>query len=134
MLTTVGLRRTAFVSLGGLTPKERKGKKMRVRILTALSVVLLLSVGIATAAAARKQKFPASQQLCESHSGTFSTKASSSFFAPFFKKQGVLWTCNGYSGGSTASQAFVQACAGDGGQATSTLDSGFATCWKNPPF
>ena len=106
---------------------------MRVRILMALSVVLLLSVGVTTAAAA-KQKFPASQQLCESNGGTFSTKAHSSFFAPFFKKQGVLWTCNGYSGGSTASQALVQSCAGDGGQAINTLDSGFATCWKNPPF
>ena len=113
---------------------ERKGKKMRVRILTAFSVVLLLSVGIATAAAAPKQRFPASQQLCESYGGTFSTKANSSFFAPFYKKQGVLWTCNSYSGGSTASQAFVQSCPSDGGQATSTLDSGFATCWKNQPF
>jgi hypothetical protein len=107
---------------------------MRVRILTAFSVVLLLSVGIATAAAARKQPFPASQQLCESYGATFSTRANSSFFAPFYKKQGVLWTCNSYSGGSTASQAFVQSCASDGGQATSTLDSGFATCWKNQPF
>src|SRR5947207_13200243 len=61
---------------------------MRVRILTAFSVVLLLSVGIATAAAARKQRFPASQQLSESYGGTFSTKANSSFFAPFYKKQG----------------------------------------------
>ena len=106
---------------------------MRVRILTALSVVLLLSVWIATATAAPKQKFPASQQLCGSYGGTFSTHANSSFFAPFSKKQGVLWTCNSYSGGSAASQAFVQACATDGGQATNTLDSGFATCWKNQP-
>ena len=103
---------------------------MRMRILTALSVVLLLSVWTATAAAAPK-RFRASQQLCESNGGTFSTRANSSFFAPFFKKQGVLWTCNSYSGGSTASQAFVQSCLNDGGQATSTLDSGFATCWKN---
>jgi len=116
-----------------LTPTEKKGKKMRMRILMALSVVLLLSVGITTAAAAPK-RFPASQQLCESNGGTFSTRANSSFFAPFYKKQGVLWTCNSYSGGSTASQAFVQSCATDGGQASSTLDSGFATCWKNPPF
>ena len=108
---------------------------MRVRILTAFSVVLLLSVGIATAAAARKQPFPASQQLCESsYSGTFSTRANSSFFAPFYKKQGVLRTCNSYSGGSAASQAFVQSCASDGGKASNTLDSGFATCWKNQPF
>jgi uncharacterized membrane protein len=106
---------------------------MRVRILTVLSVVLLLSVGIATAAAAPKQKFLASQQLCGSYGGTFSTHANSSFFAPFSKKQGVLWTCNGYSGGSAASQAFVQSCISDGGQAPSTLDSGFATCWKNSP-
>ena len=105
---------------------------MRLRMLTVLSVVLLLSVGTATAAAGKKQSFPASQQLCESHGGTFSTRANSSFFAPFYKKQGVLWTCNSYSGGSTASQGFVQACSTDGGQATSTLDSGFATCWKNP--
>ena len=107
---------------------------MKVRILGALSVVLLLSVGIATAAAAPKQKFAASQPLCESYGGTFSTHANSSFFAPFYKKQGVLWTCNGYSGGSTASQAFVQSCAAEGGQASSTLDSGFATCWKNQPL
>jgi hypothetical protein len=113
---------------------EKKGKKMRMRILTVLSVVLVLSVGVATAAAGRKQRFPASQQLCESNGGTFSTRANSSFFAPFYKKQGVLWTCNSYSGGSAASQAFVQSCASDGGQATSTLDSGFATCWKNQPF
>jgi uncharacterized membrane protein len=123
MLATAGLRLT-----------KRKGKKMRVRILTVLSVVLLLSVGVATAAAAPKQKFPASQQLCGSYGGAFSTHANSSFFAPFYKKQGVLWTCNSYSGGSTASQAFVQSCAADGGQATSTLDSGFATCWKNSPL
>ena len=108
---------------------------MRVRILTALSIVLVLSVGVTTAAAGRKQRFPESQQLCESsYSGTFSTRANSSFFAPFYKKQGVLWTCNSYSGGSAASPAFVQSCVSDGGQATSTLDSGFATCWKNPPF
>jgi hypothetical protein len=106
--------------------------KMRVRILMVLSVVLLLSVGVTTAAANRKQPFAASQQLCESKGGTFSTKANSSFFTPFFKKQGVLWTCNSYSGGSTVSQALVPSCFGDGGQAANTLDSGFATCWKNP--
>ena len=117
----------------GLTPNGEEGKKMRMRILTALSVVLLLSIGIATAAAAPK-RFPASQQLCESYGGAFSIKANSSFFAPFYKKQGVLWTCNSYGGGSAASQAFVQSCANDGGQATSTLDSGFATCWKNQPL
>jgi hypothetical protein len=107
---------------------------MRVRILTALSVVLLLSVAAATAAAARKQPFPASQQLCESVSlgGAFSTKANSSFFTPFYKKQGVLWTCNGYSGGATSSQELDQSCLSDGGQAWSADDSGVATCWKNP--
>ena len=105
---------------------------MRVRILTALSVVLLLSVGIATAAAAKKQQFPASQQLCESHGGTFSTRANSSFFAPFYKKQGVLWTCNSYGGGSTTNQELAPACTRDGGQAMSMVDAGFATCWKNP--
>jgi len=103
------------------------------RILTALSLVIVLSVGVATAAAAPK-RFRASLQLCESNGGTFSTKANSSFFAPFYKKQGVLWTCNSYGGGSTASQAFVQSCASDGGQASTTLDSGFATCWKNQPL
>ena len=107
---------------------------MRVRILTVLSCALLLSVGVATAAAARKQPFPASKQLCESYSGTFSTRANSSFFTPFYKKQGVLWTCNSYSGASTTSQALAQSCAGDGGLATNTLDAGFATCWKNAPF
>jgi hypothetical protein len=109
---------------------------MRVRILTVLSVVLLLSVGTATAAAAKKQTFPASQQLCESqqYGGTFSTRANTSFFAPFYKKQGVLWTCNGYSGGSAASQALGQLCTSDGGQAWSAVEAGFATCWKNPQF
>jgi hypothetical protein len=105
---------------------------MRVRILMALSVVLLLSV-VATAAAAPKQQFPASQQLCESNGGTFSTHARSSFFRPFYKKQGVLWTCNGYSGGSTTSLSLSQSCLNDAGQASSTSDAGFATCWKNPP-
>ena len=105
---------------------------MRVRILTVLSVVLLLSVGTATAAAGKKQSFPTSQQLCESHGGTFSTKANSSFFAPFYKKHGVLWTCNSYGGGSNATPGLVLACSSDGGLAVSTLDSGFATCWKNP--
>ena len=107
---------------------------MRVRILTALSVVLLLSTWVATAGAAPKQRFAASEQLCASSGGTFSTKAQSSFFRPLYKKQGVLWTCNGYTGGSTASQALAQACSSDGGQASSTLDSGFATCWKNAPL
>ena len=107
---------------------------MRVRILTALSVVVLLS-GVATAAAARKQSFPASQQLCETqYGGTFSTRANTSFFAPFYKKQGVLWTCNSYGGGSAVSQALGQACASDGGRAWSAVDAGFATCWKNPQF
>src|SRR2546423_9904610 len=107
---------------------------MRVRILMAFSVVLLLSVGIATAAAARKQRFPASQQLCESYGGTFSTKANPSLFAPFYKKQGVLWTCNSHSGGSIPSHAILQSCASDGGQTTSTLYSGFATCRKKQPL
>ena len=108
---------------------------MRLRISMALSLVILLSVGVATGAAAGKpagkHKFAASQQLCESNSGTFSTKDSTSFFTPFYKKQGVLWTCNGYGGGSATSQALVQACTTDGGKAANTLDSGFATCWKN---
>ena len=105
---------------------------MRLQILTALAVALLLSVGVATSAAGRKQPFAASQQLCQSYGGTFSTKANSSFFAPLYKKQGVLWTCNSYGSGSVASQALGTACFADGGQAVSTLDSGFATCWKNP--
>jgi hypothetical protein len=100
---------------------------MRLRILLGLSVVLLLSVGVATAAAKRAPG--ASQQLCESDSGTFSTKASTSFFAPVLTRH-VLWTCNGYGGQSTASQALKQSCANDGGQGQS-LDSGFATCWKS---
>ncbi len=104
---------------------------MRVRILTALSVVLVLSVGVATAAAGPKQPYLASQQVCESYVGTFSTKANSSFYRPFYKKQGVLWTCNSYIG-STATQALVQSCYSDGGLAMSTAAPGFATCWKNP--
>jgi len=107
---------------------------MRVQTVVVLSVVLLLSTGIATAAAA-KQKFGASQQLCQSFGGTFSTKASSSYFRPFYKKQGVLWTCNSYTGGSTSSQALQQSCySNDGGQWWSSLDSGVATCWKNAPL
>lgn len=105
---------------------------MRAHILTALAVVLVLSIGVASAGAARKQRFATSQQLCESYGGTFSTKASLSFFRPFYKKQGVVWTCNSYGGGSAASLALGQACFSDGGQAVSTIDSGFATCWKNP--
>lgn len=105
---------------------------MRVRVLTALAVVLLLSIGVASAGAARKQPFAASQQLCESYGGTFSTKAGSSFFRPFYKKQGVVWTCNSYGGGTTASQALKESCLADGGQAADAIDSGFATCWKNP--
>ena len=107
---------------------------MRVRILTILSAALLLSVGVTTATAAPKQPFPTSKQLCENYGGTFSTRANSSFFTPFYKKQGVLWTCNGYSGASTASQALAQSCTSDGGLAMNALDSGFATCWKNAPF
>jgi hypothetical protein len=109
---------------------------MRMRISMALSLVLLLSIGVATEAAsgkaAGKHAYAASRLLCETNSGTFSTKDSTSFFAPFYKKQGVLWTCNGYGGGSAVSQALVQSCTTDGGKAASTLDSGVATCWKNP--
>jgi hypothetical protein len=104
--------------------------KMRVRILLSLSVVLVLSVAVATAGAARPGN--ASQQLCESYGGTYSPHAKSSFFRPFFKNQGVVWTCNSYGGGATASQALVQSCLSAGGQETTTLDGppGFATCWK----
>jgi hypothetical protein len=105
---------------------------MRVRILTFLAVVLLLSVWVGTAAAAKKQAFSASQQLCESYGGTFSTRANSSFFRPLYKKQGVVWTCNSFTGDTVAaSQALTTSCFGDGGQAANTLTSGFATCWKN---
>src|ERR1700758_4735176 len=103
MLDAAGLRppgRCLARRSAGQRPRE-EGTNMRARILMALSVVLLLSVGVTTAAAKPKQPFPASQQLCESKGGTFSTKANSSFFTPFYKKQGVLWTCNGYTGGST---------------------------------
>jgi hypothetical protein len=100
----------------------------RLRIPLALSVVLMLSVGVATATA--KRPSGPSQQLCLSDKGTYSTKASSSFFAPVFTKQ-VLWTCNGYSGGWAASTALGQSCSTDGGQAQS-IDSGYATCWKTP--
>lgn len=103
---------------------------MRVRILLVLSVVLVLSIGVATPSASAKSS--ASQQLCTSFGGTYSTKERSSFFRPFTKKQKVLWTCNSYSGGSAATQALVQSCSSDGGQAASTLDGppGLATCWK----
>ena len=106
---------------------------MRVRILLSLCAVLLLSVGVATAAAKPKPG-TASKQLCESNGGTYSTHENSSFFRPFYKKQGVLWTCNSFGGGSTTTQALVQSClSNDGGKATSTSDAGYATCWKNPP-
>jgi hypothetical protein len=77
----------------------------------------------------------ASQQLCESFGGAYSTKASSSFFRPFYKKQGVMWTCNGYGGGSTSTstQALDQSCKTDGGQWTDSSDAGLLTCWKHPP-
>jgi hypothetical protein len=101
---------------------------MRVRILLVLSAVLLLSVGVGVATAGKPR---AGQQACATYGGTYSTKASSSFFAPFSKRQKVLWTCNGYTGGTAASQALVQACTSDGGPAASTLDSGVATCWKS---
>jgi len=100
---------------------------MRLRNLPAVAVALLLSVGVATAAAKRPPNV--SQQLCQSDNGTYSTKAGSSFFAPVFTKK-VLWTCNGYGGGSAASQPLGQSCVGDGGRAQ-TIDSGFATCWKS---
>lgn len=133
MLRTAGLWQPAYVVLeaGGQRHTREEGKNMRVRILTVLSVALLLSVGVASAAAAA-HKFPASQQLCESYGGTFSTRANTSFFAPFYKQQKVLWTCNAYGSGSTATQALAQACTTDGGLAWKAIDSGFATCWKNP--
>jgi hypothetical protein len=103
---------------------------MKVRILLALSAALLLSVGVATAGASTS-----SQALCTSNGGTYSTKASSSIFAPAYKGQGVLWTCNGYTGGATTSQALVTAClTNDGGKGITTTDGppGDATCWVNP--
>lgn len=116
----------------GLRPLGEEGKNMRVRILMALTVVLLLGIGAATAAGARKQPYAASQALCLSHNGIFSTRANSSFFPPFYKKQGVLWTCNSYSDGSTAGAELGTSCSNDGGQAFTSISSGFATCWKNP--
>jgi hypothetical protein len=119
---------------------------MRLRILLVLSAALLLSVGVAGAAAsagharttaAKKRQPSAAQLLCESFGGSYSTRVSASFFRPFFKKQGVVWVCNSYSGGSASSQALVQSClSNDGGKATSTLDGppGFATCWQHPPL
>jgi hypothetical protein len=94
----------------------------------ALSVVVLLSVGVATAAAGSKH--PGSQQLCENASGTFSTKASSSFYVPQYKRQRVLWTCNKYTD-SNAAQALVTSCYGDGGQSARSDAPGFVTCYKN---
>ena len=104
---------------------------MRVRFFTILSAVLVLSVGVTAAAAAPKQSYPASQQLCQSFGGTLATRANSSFYRPQYKKQGVVWTCNGYSG-STANDELLQACLGDGGLAMSSNAPTFATCWKNP--
>lgn len=105
---------------------------MRVRFLFSLSVVLLLAVGVATAAA--KRPVGASQQLCESDGGSYSTKASSSFFRPFDKKQRVVWSCNSYLSGSTTTLALVQACSADGGQAWTAQDGppGLFTCWTHP--
>ena len=103
---------------------------MRLRNLLALSVVLLLSVGLATAAAAKKQPFTASQQLCANAHGTFSTKASSSFYGPSVKGERVLWTCGTYSD-SSAAQPMAQSCLGDGGKSARVDAPGFVTCWKN---
>ena len=92
-------------------------------------------VGMAAATAGQAGTPTASQQLCQSYGGTYSTKASSSIFAPAYKGQGVLWTCNGYSGGSSSSQALVQSClVTDGGQGVSSADGppGYATCWEHP--
>lgn len=118
-----------MLSAAGLRQPERKGKNMRVRILLVLSAALLSSIGAATAAAARST---AGQQVCAGYGGTYVTQTKSSFFRPFTKKQHVLWACNSYSGGATATQGLTQACATDGGQATSALDGppGFFTCWK----
>jgi hypothetical protein len=99
---------------------------MRVRILLVLSAALVLSVGVANAA-----RSTAGQQVCASYNGTYSTHVKASFFAPFSKKQKMVWACNGYTGSTAASQALMQACSNDGGQAANALDSGEATCWKN---
>ena len=106
---------------------------MKLRILLSLCALLLVSAGAANAAPKPKLG-TASQQLCESLNGTYSTKASTSFFRPFYKKQGVLWTCNGYTGGSASSQALHDSCLANIGQWADTNDAGFATCWKNPPL
>ena len=103
---------------------------MRVRNLLALSVLLLLSVGLATAAGAKKQPFAASQQLCDNAHGAFSTKASSSFYGSYYKGQRVLWTCDSYSD-SSAAQPMGQSCLGDGGMSARMDAPGFVTCWKN---
>jgi hypothetical protein len=105
---------------------------MRVRNLLALSVVLLLSVGLATAAAA-KSKFAASQQMCLSSGGTnvvFSTKGNSSFYGSSYKGERVLWTCNGFSN-SSAAQPLGGSCLNDGGKSARVDAPGFVTCWKN---
>lgn len=106
---------------------------MGVRSLLVLSVVLVLSACVATVPASAKST--TGQQVCASYGGTYSTKTKSSFFRPFTKQQKALWTCNSYDGGSIATQALVQSCSNDGGQATSTLDGppGLATCWKTAP-
>jgi len=118
-----------MLTAAGLRPLLReKGNNMRVRILMALSVLVLLSVGAATAAAG--SKYAGSQQLCLNSHGTFSTKPNSSFYAPFSKKERLLWTCNSYSD-SSAAQGMGQSCLGDGGQSARLDAPGFVTCWKN---
>ena len=101
---------------------------MRVRMLMALSVVLLLGIGVATASGAKK--FAGSQAQCLSANGTFSTKANSSFYAPLSKQQRVLWTCDSLSD-STVTQTLVQSCYSDGGQSARFDAPGFVTCWKS---
>lgn len=107
---------------------------MRVQNLLALSVVLLLSVGLATAAAAKKQPFATSQQLCLNGGGSnavFSTKGNSSFYGASYKGERVLWTCNGFSN-SAAGPMLGQSCLNnDGGNSARTDAPGFVTCWKN---
>lgn len=45
----------------------------------------------------------------------------------------MLCTCNGYTGAALTTEALAQSCLNDGGQASSTHDAGYATCWGRTP-
>jgi hypothetical protein len=77
----------------------------------------------------------ATQLLCESYGGTYSTNPNTSVFAPEYPGQRVLWTCNNYTGNPASTTALVNACLfTDGGLGYTDfgVDPDYSTCWKDP--